>query len=194
MIKKKSLSIIKNNLIEHHLVIQNLDDQIKEQIYSVSEKIAKSLKKGGTIFWCGNGGSASDSMHLSAELIGKFKKKRKPLKSISLCGNPSTLTCIANDFGFQNIFSRQLEALAKQGDILIAISTSGKSKNIIEALKIAKRLKVFSITLAGNGGGQCKKYSNKSLIVKSQNVARIQETHILIGHIICELIEKNLNL
>ncbi len=124
------LGIINQEIQNHRKALEMIDNKFKRKIISVSKVLSKSLKKGGTIYWCGNGGSASDSMHLSTELIGRFKKNRKPLKSISLSSNASALTCISNDFGFENLFSRQIEALGKKNDVLIAISTSGNSKNI----------------------------------------------------------------
>ena len=146
-------------------------------------------KKKKTIFWCGNGGSAADSQHLSAELVGRFKLNRKPLKSVALTTDTSAITAIANDYTFRKVFSRQLDGLGNEGDLIVIISTSGNSKNIIEVLKTAKKKKIKSIALLGNNGGQCKKYSDMSLIVPSTNTARIQECHILIGHIFCEIID-----
>ena len=147
------------------------------------------LKK-RTIFWCGNGGSASDSMHLSAELIGRFKKSRRPLKSISLAGNPASITCISNDFGYPNVFARQIEGLGENGDVLVVISTSGQSKNILRAINQAKKKNLHVISLLGNNGGLCRGKGDLDLIIKSKSTARIQEMHILVGHILCELVEK----
>ena len=143
------LEIINQEIQNHRKALETIDNKFKRKIISVSKALSKSLKKGGTIYWCGNGGSASDSMHLSTELIGRFKKNRKPLKSISLSSNASALTCISNDFGFENLFSRQIEALGKKNDVLVAISTSGNSKNILKAIKQAKRNKLFTIGMLG---------------------------------------------
>ena len=188
------LGIINQEIQNHRKALEMIDNKFKRKIISVSKVLSKSLKKGGTIYWCGNGGSASDSMHLSTELIGRFKKNRKPLKSISLSSNASALTCISNDFGFENLFSRQIEALGKKNDVLIAISTSGNSKNILKAIEQANRNKLFTIGMLGKNGGKCKNKSDIDLIVKSSSTARIQEMHIMIGQIICELIEKELKL
>jgi D-sedoheptulose 7-phosphate isomerase len=188
------LGIINQEIHNHCKALEMIDNKFKSKIISVSKALSKSLKKGGTIYWCGNGGSASDSMHLSTELIGRLKKNRKPLKSISLSSNASALTCISNDFGFENLFSRQIEALGKKNDVLVAISTSGNSKNILKAIKQAKRNKLFTIGMLGKNGGKCKNKSDIDLIVKSSSTARIQEMHIMIGQIICELIEKELKL
>lgn len=188
------LGIINQEIHNHCKALEMIDNKFKSKIISVSKALSKSLKKGGTIYWCGNGGSASDSMHLSTELIGRLKKNRKPLKSISLSSNASALTCISNDFGFENLFSRQIEALGKKNDVLIAISTSGNSKNILKAIKQAKRNKLFTVSMLGKNGGKCKNKSDIDLIIKSSFTARIQEMHIMIGQIICELIEKELKL
>ena len=194
MHQSKKIKIIKRNLNEHSKTIQLIGQDLIEKISKSSEIMSKSLKNGGTIFWCGNGGSASDSMHLSAELIGRLKKNRIPLRSISLSSNPATITCISNDFGFENLFSRQIQALGKKDDILVSISTSGNSKNIIKAINQAKVNKLKTISLLGNKGGKCRGKSNIDLIVNSKSTARIQEVHITIGQIICELIEKDLKL
>ena len=188
------LGIINQEIHNHCKALEMIDNKFKSKIISVSKALSKSLKKGGTIYWCGNGGSASDSMHLSTELIGRFKKNRKPLKSISLSSNASALTCISNDFGFENLFSRQIEALGKKNDVLVAISTSGNSKNILKAIKQAKRNKLFTVSMLGKNGGKCKNKSDIDLIFKSFSTDRIQEMHIMIGQIICELIEKELKL
>ena len=156
--------------------------------------MSNCIKNKGTVFWCGNGGSASDSLHLSAELIGRLNKNRRPLASISLSGNPSTLTCISNDFGYNKVFSRQVEALGKKNDVLVAISTSGNSLNILDAIKMAKKKKMKIISLLGKSGGKSKGLSNINIIIPSNSTARIQEMHILIGHIICDLTEKKLKL
>lgn len=188
------LNIIQNHIEEHLKVVNIIDIKLKKKILKTAEILSYSLKKGGTIFWCGNGGSASDSMHLAAELIGKFKKKREPLKSISLASNPSVITCISNDFGYENLFSRQIQALGKKNDVLVTLSTSGNSKNIIKAIKQAKNKKLNIINFLGNDGGKCKNTGDLDLIINSTSTARIQEIHIMIGQIICDLIEKNLKL
>ena len=134
---------IHNSFYEHRKLLDSIySKKFSKKIINISNIIAKSLKSGGTIFWCGNGGSASDSQHLSAELIGRLKKNRKPLRSISLTSNIAGITCISNDFGYHKLFSRQLEGLGKKNDVIVCITTSGKSKNIIEVLKMARRKKL----------------------------------------------------
>lgn len=179
---------------EHSRVLKKTQIVIKKGIKLSSEIIVKSLKKDGTIFWCGNGGSAADSQHIAAEFVGRFKKDRKPLRSIALTTDTSVLTCIANDYSFKEIFSRQVDALGRKGDVLVAISTSGKSENIKQALIHAKKKGIKSIGLLGNNGGVCKKNTDIPIIVPSNITARIQEAHILIEHLLCELVECKLDL
>ena len=183
--------LIKNSLKTHSEALQLINES---DIINSANIILNAINKGKTIFWCGNGGSAADSMHLSAELIGRFKKNRIPLKSISLSSNPSTITCISNDFGYESLFSRQIQALGKKDDVLIVISTSGNSKNIIKAINQAKINKLKVVSFLGNKGGKCKGKGYLDLIVNSNSTARIQESHIMIGHIICELVEKELKI
>ena len=154
-----------------------------------AKAIADTLKKSGTVFWCGNGGSAAESSHLAVELIGRFKNNRKSLPSISLNSDSSAITCIANDFGYEEIFARQLEGLGKKGDVLIVLSTSGESENIIRVLRKAKEMDIISIALLGKGGGRAALLSDFAIIVNSDETARIQEMHLLLGHTFCEYAE-----
>lgn len=159
------------------------------QIQSAAEQVLASLNAGGTIYICGNGGSASDAQHIAAELIGRFKSNRKPLASICLNTDTSALTAIANDFGYDEVFARQLEGLARPVDLLMAISTSGNSRNIIEVLKRAQSLGVPSILLTGGTGGLASSLATTSLIVESNETCHIQESHIAIGQAICGFVE-----
>ena len=186
----RKLDLIAGNINEHLTTLNTIKDKNLKNILEFYNIILASIKKKGTIFWCGNGGSASDSQHLAAELIGRYKSNRKPLKSISLNSDTSVLTCISNDFGYENIFSRQLEGIANHNDVLIIISTSGNSKNIINAIKLAKKKKIKVLGLLGKNGGACKNLIKNKIIINSNNTARIQEMHIMIGHIICDLIEE----
>lgn len=163
-----------------------LQKKYTDIINQIVREICVTLKKKKKIFICGNGGSASDAQHLSAEFVVRLnpKKNRKAYSLISLCGDPTNLTACGNDFGFKNIFKRNLEALYSKGDIVIILSTSGNSKNIIELLKFAKKNNIRSIAFLGKGGGICKKFSDIKLIVPSNNVARIQESHMFLGHFI----------
>ena len=170
-------------------LLSSLLDQHEEVFNQSAVAFAKALGQGKTIFWCGNGGSAAESSHLAVELIGRFKNNRRPLPSISLNSDTSAITCIANDFGYDEIFARQLEGLAKQGDVLVVLSTSGKSENILRALRKAKELGVTSIALLGKGGGEAANLANHTIIIESSETARIQEIHLLIGHTFCEFAE-----
>lgn len=194
MIKSIYKELIENAFKEHDNVLQETQITICENIELSADIIAKSLASGGTIFWCGNGGSAADSQHIAAEFVGRFKKDRRPLRSIALTTDTSVLTCVANDYSYEEIFSRQLNALGRDGDVLVAITTSGKSENIKQALIQAQNMKIKTIGLLGKKGGDCKDYSDVSLIVPSDITARIQEMHILIEHLLCELVEHKLGL
>ncbi len=173
-----------------NLIINNFN-KIAECSYDLNKAIIlslSSLKKNKKIIFCGNGGSAADSQHLTAELVGKYLKKRKAIPAISLTTNTSSLTSIGNDISFDDIFRRQLEAIGKPGDILFAISTSGKSKNILRAIDYAKKRKINIIFLTSK---KFKKRIKNAVIIKvpAERVDRIQEMHICIGHIFCEEIE-----
>jgi len=168
------------------------DENFIQKIESSAEMMVSVLKEGGKIYFCGNGGSAADAQHLAAELSGKFLFDRPPLSAEALHCNTSYLTAVANDYGFEHIFSRLLKSVAKKGDLLIGLSTSGNSPNIIAAYRIAKEMGVKIISLTGMSGGKMKNLSDILLNVPSPHCPRIQETHIMIGHILCELIEEEL--
>ena len=185
--------IIQSNLEEHKEVLNQLNS-LEDSIERVAKLLISSLKENKTIFWCGNGGSASDSQHLTGELIGRFKGDRKPLKSISLNSDSAVMTCIVNDYGYDHIFSRQIEALGSTGDILIGISTSGNSNNVNNAFRIAKEKKLHTVGFLGKSGGDAIKLVDHPILIPSQSTARIQEMHITLGHILCELIEEGLGI
>ncbi len=168
--------------------IEENEEKLKEAI----EKIIEALERGNKILICGNGGSAADAQHFAAELVGRFKLERKGLPAIALTTDTSILTAIGNDYSFDNIFERQVEALGKEGDVLIGISTSGNSENVIRAVKKAKELNIYTIGLLGKGGGKLKDLVDLALIVPSNNTPRIQECHVTIYHVICEEVEKRL--
>jgi D-sedoheptulose 7-phosphate isomerase len=189
---KNKIQLLKE--IEESVQLKNNLIKIEPQINQAIKKIFITLKKKGKVFICGNGGSAADAQHLSAEFLVRLNPhiNRKPLPIVSLAMDTSTLTACSNDYGFKFIFSRNLEALAHKKDLLICISTSGNSKNIIEVLKKSKKLNIFSIAFLGSNGGAAKRLSNLNLIVSSNNVARIQECHIFLGHFILNQVEKKL--
>jgi len=183
---------VKEILLESIQVKEELLREHTGKIVEITELIIDCLKKKGKVIVFGNGGSASDSQHIAAELVGRFKKDRTPMAAIALTANTSIITSLANDYGYDIIFSRQLEALAGKNDIAIGISTSGKAKNVALGLKQAKKMEIKTIALTGGDGGEIAKLADVSLVVPSAVTARIQEAHITIGHIICELIEQEL--
>ena len=182
-------NLISQFIEEHTKTINKID---KLEIDNAVKIIINALDNGSKIFWCGNGGSASQANHLSAELIGGMHKdKINPFNSICLNVDTAFLTAWSNDDSFENIFSRQLQANAKKGDILIGLSTSGNSSNINNAATYAKQSGIKVISLTGNDGGKLKSISDWNINIDSNSTQRIQEMHILIGHIICDLIERN---
>ena len=185
--------LIKKHILEHRAALATIPN-LDKMIQVVGNLLSSCLENGRTIFWCGNGGSASDSQHLAGELVGRFIDERKPLKSIALTADSAVMTCIVNDYGYDHIFSRQIEALGSKGDVLVGITTSGNSKNVLNAFEVAKNKGVRTIGLLGKGGGVAKDLVDKSIIISSNSTARVQEMHILIGHILCDLIEDGLNL
>ncbi len=162
------------------------------QIEKAARMMIDALKAGNKILFFGNGGSAADSQHLAAELIGRYRKDRKSLPAISLTTDTSILTAVSNDYGFETVFARQVEGLARSGDIAFGISTSGNSRNVIEGLEKAKELGCKTIGLLGCDGGRIAEVTDVSIIVPCRTTPRIQESHITIGHILCQLIENEI--
>jgi len=185
--------IIKKHLDEHQTVLSTLES-LAPHIESVATRMIHALQNGNTIFWCGNGGSASDAQHLAGELVGRFVGDRKALKSISLNADSAVMTCIVNDYGYEHIFSRQVEGLGVKGDVLVGITTSGNSENVLNALAIANQKQITTIGLLGKGGGKASSLASEAIVINSNTTARIQEMHITIGHILCDLIEEGLHL
>ena len=160
-----------------------------ESLEAVAEVMVKALREGKRILWCGNGGSAADAQHLAAELSGRFYYDRPPLNSEAMHCNTSYLTAVANDYGYDLIYSRMIDGACKPGDVLVGISTSGNSKNICNAFRKAKELGVITIAMTGASGGEMKELADFLLNVPSTDTPRIQESHIMLGHIICEIVE-----
>ena len=177
---------LEENINVHQDIVKMSND-----IIEVIQNISKKLKRGGKILFCGNGGSAADAQHLAAEFIVRLRPhiNRNPIPALTLAQDTSTLTACGNDYSFDDIFLRPFKALAKKDDVLICISTSGNSKNILKVLKEAKKAKIYSVCFLGKGGGKAKKMCSKSLIISSNNTARIQECHIFLGHFILEKVE-----
>ena len=165
------------------------DSRLMDTIGEAAKMIERSLRDGGKIHFCGNGGSAADAQHLAAELSGRFYFDRPPLNAEALHCNTSYLTAVGNDYGYEHIFSRLLRGTGKKGDVLVGISTSGNSRNILEAYKVCQELDINIISMTGASGGKMKDFGGLLLNVPSTDTPRIQECHIMIGHIICELVE-----
>lgn len=183
-----------NRLIEENIkslikILEELKDH-KEPIENLFKIALKVIKKNKKIIFCGNGGSAAEAQHFATELVVRFKKNRKALPSLSLTTDTSAITAIGNDFSFNKIFSRQLEALGNKGDLLILLSTSGNSKNLIEAVKSANKNKIQTFSLIGKGGGYLKKISENYIVINSNDTARIQEVQLMIGHLLCNYLER----
>jgi D-sedoheptulose 7-phosphate isomerase len=176
---------------EHLEVARNLPG-LSRSVSAAVDLIGSSLAAGGQLFLAGNGGSAADAQHIAAELTGRFLRERQPLRALALHGNTSALTAIGNDYGYDRVFARELTAHARPGDILLVISTSGNSVNILRAIEAARQCQVGVIGMTGESGGQMRAACDLCLCVPSKSTARVQEMHITIGHAICELLEERL--
>ena len=177
-------------IIEDHLqVIHQLANQ-QENILEFASLCRTAITKGNKIFFMGNGGSASDAQHLAAEFVGRFEKERIGLPAIALTTDTSILTAVGNDYGFGQVFSRQIAALARSGDVVVGISTSGNSVNVVQAIAAAKEIGAVTVGLTGESGGQLDEVCDLCIKVPSRSTARIQEAHILIGHIVCALVDE----
>lgn len=168
------------------------DEDFMHHIEQAANIMTASLKAGGKIHFCGNGGSAADAQHLAAELSGRFYYDRPPLNAEALHCNSSYLTAVGNDYGYEHIFARMMQASAHQGDVLVGISTSGNSENILRAYEVCDKMGIITISMTGKTGGKMKELSTLLLNVPSTDTPRIQESHIMIGHILCELIESSI--
>ena len=183
---------VKNSLKISGDLKHQVAETLSGEILKAAHTIRGCLSNGGKLLLMGNGGSAADSQHIAAELIGRFKKERKAIPALALTVDSSLLTALGNDYGFDTIFSRQVEALATPKDAVVGISTSGNSKNVILALNLARKIGSKTIGFMGNDGGNMKDCVDIGIIVPSNDTARIQEVHITVGHIICEIIEQDL--
>ncbi|MDA9801533.1 D-sedoheptulose 7-phosphate isomerase [Candidatus Pseudothioglobus singularis] len=181
--------IIENEFNEHIKVANSLH-KLNDMVASAAKICINCLKNGGKILIFGNGGSAADAQHIAAELVGRYKTKRQGLSAIALTTDTSALTSIGNDFGYEHIFDRQIEAIAKKNDVVIGISTSGESNNVVKALKLSSKLGCGTIGLSGQNGGEMNNICDLNIIAPSRDTPRIQEMHIIIGHTICHLIDQ----
>lgn len=174
----QEVSLSFNRLIDHADIISDAGAMLIE-----------GLKSGGKVMFCGNGGSAADSQHLAAELMGRFMKDRSPLPALSLTVDTSAITAIGNDFGYEHIFSRQLRGIGRKGDVLVGITTSGNSKNVLQAFEVAREMGIKTIALTGGAGGACVGQADICIRVPAPRTDQIQQMHIAIGHILCGMIE-----
>lgn len=184
---------IKDEFSSHLETINKVIETMEESLVQASQLAVETLKNGNKILLCGNGGSAADAQHIAAELTGRYKTERRGLPGIALTTDTSALTAIGNDYGYDRVFDRQVEALANKGDLIIGISTSGNSKNIVSALKLGRELGCKTLGFSGRDGGAMNEVCNINLIVPSNNTPRIQEMHILFGHTICQIIDNELS-
>ncbi|MBN2251901.1 MAG: D-sedoheptulose 7-phosphate isomerase [Candidatus Altiarchaeota archaeon] len=185
--------VIKNRLLESARVKEEIaGSHAVKDIVEIVELIVNCFRRGGKVILFGNGGSAADAQHLAAEFVGRFKLERTPLPAISLTTNTSTITAIGNDYGFDGIFEREVSCMACKGDVVIGISTSGNSSNVLKALEKAESIGAVTVALTGAGGGRIGEVVDCLVAVPSNDTPRIQEAHIAIGHIICELVEGEL--
>ncbi len=183
------LERVGSELAESCRVKQVFSDKLKGQIVRLAEEMTRVLSGGGTIYWIGNGGSAADAQHLAAELVGRLRRSRRGFSSVALTTNTSILTSVANDTSYAEVFSRQVEAQLRIGDMLIGLSTSGNSESIVRAIQVAKRRNARTVGWTGIDGGRLKTLAELCLLVPSSDTQRIQESHITIGHIVCGLVE-----
>lgn len=182
--------IITEQLLESADIKKKFLDSNIDVINSAANKLVEATLRGNKILLCGNGGSAADAQHLAAELVAKLKYRRKAIPAIALTTDTSVVTALANDDGFDEVFTRQVEAFGRENDILIGISTSGNSSNVLKAVEQAKTQGLFTIILSGKSGGKLKEIGDISIIVPSDNTQRIQECHITVGHILCDIVEQ----
>jgi len=183
------LTVIERELEAHRKTLEDVIAGLQHFIYTAGVIATETLEAGHKILLFGNGGSAADAQHIAAELTGRYKIERKGLPAIALTTDTSALTAIGNDYGYEYLFSRQVEALARKGDMVIGISTSGNSQNVVYALEKAKEIGCRTVGFSGKGGGKMNDVCDLNIIVPSDDTARIQEMHILIGHILCQLID-----
>lgn len=183
------MQIIEKRIEEHLCAVEQLKASCIPQIEQFATHCVNALRGGRTIYFCGNGGSAADSQHLAAEIVGRFQTERRGYPSVALTTDTSILTSVSNDYGYENVFARQVEALVKEGDVLVGFSTSGTSRNVVAAIKKANELGAVTIGMTGKDGKLIKELATLCVEVPSDITARIQEAHILIGHIVCEMID-----
>ncbi len=186
----RATELVRRRVEESIRVKQQFPDELVNGIALAAQRIIEAYSKGGKLILFGNGGSAADAQHIACELVGRFLMERRPLQAISLSANSSVVTCLGNDYGYDRVFERQVEAIARRGDVAVGISTSGNSANVARALKLAKEIGCTTIGMTGQSGGKLKAVVDILLNIPSDETPRIQESHILVGHILCELVER----
>ncbi len=190
--RERALAIMRANAAESAASIAQVADRVGDQLGTAAERIAGALGSGGHLWVFGNGGSAADAQHIAAEFSGRYLRERSALAATALTTNSSALTAIGNDYGFDSIFARQLEGVCRAADVALGISTSGRSPNVVEALLAARRIGAFAIALTGERGQDCGKAADLTIEVPASATPRIQECHIFVGHVLCEIVEETL--
>jgi len=183
------MSMIEKEMNSHKKTIEKTIEELQSYIYTACIVASETINNGGKILLFGNGGSAADAQHIAAELSGRYKSERRGLAGIALTTDTSVLTAVGNDYGYERVFDRQVEALARKGDLLIGISTSGNSKNVLRALSLGRNIGCKTIGFSGRDGGAMNDFCDVNIVVPSDDTPRIQEMHIMIGHIICQAID-----
>ena len=181
--------IVRRHLRESAELAEKVADLLGPEVEALALEVSEVLSMGGKLFFCGNGGSAADAQHLVAEYVVRFQKERRPLPALALTTDTSILTAAANDFGFETVFSRQLEALGARGDLLFLHSTSGESENLIRAVESAKLMGIQTVAFLAKGGGRLASLADWAIVIPTRSTARAQEMHLTLGHIICEMVE-----
>jgi len=187
-----TLTDLFSDSIRNHLTVVSNLEQHKETFLRIASRLTETIRNGGKILWCGNGGSAADAQHMAAEFVGRFRNERPGWASIAVTTDTSILTAIANDYGFDTVFARQVQALCHPGDVLAAFSTSGNSANVLNAVHAARSMQAFTVAFTGEDGGKLHSLVDECFCVPSRDTARIQESHILIGHMLCDYVERQL--
>jgi D-sedoheptulose 7-phosphate isomerase len=183
--------LVKTYIQRHLAAAQQVSDQLADQIQKTGQLLCDAFASGKKVLTFGNGGSAADAQHLAEELIGRYERNRRPLPAVSLTSDGTALTCIANDYGFEEIFARQVEALANPGDVVIGLSTSGNSPNVLKALQTAKNKSAITVALLGRGGGKIAPHADHALVVPQAKTANeVQEMHVMIVHLLCEIVDR----
>ena len=192
MTRERECTMSVEQIIREHISVikKMIDTDFVTAVEQFIEACITTLRNGGTIYFCGNGGSAADAQHWTAELVGRFLSERKALPAVAMTTDTSIITAVGNDYGFENIFARQVVALAKNTDLVVGISTSGTSKNVVKALQIAKEIGALSVGMTGSTGGDLVSVCDICIRIPSNDTARIQEGHALVGHILCKVIDE----